>query len=678
MTKYSFKTKLIISMLFAALAPYMIAMGVLSFYGKSKIKEGLESALTLQTINMAKEIGGYFGSLSSEFKSLVKIEIMDDALTGDIDKRISVLLAAKKQDWKLEGELLCVSAEGVVVASTIQSLHGRAFDDEHIKDGLNQPQYMKFLDYRAFAVSEPIMASFERTLPIGRLIMVFKADNFASKLIVDEQKESFLHNANSKENISLSPVSYEGDPGRSISEDALHITAAQKIETLPGWFVVTQSDKSSAFAVLDRFMLFLAIALFAGAAMIIVVSLFLSSKVIKPIQVLSRTAEDIGKEHAFERRVPVESNDEIGVLSTVFNQMVENIQCSLEAIKKENSERLRLFVALIEMFKKITASMSEKDTISTAIVQIGLFWPTRRILFYENSEPCAEGDLFALRGVSFDGEEREILGCISVEGADELSEEERQFFHSILEMVELQIERIGLWKKTEAASRAKSDFIANMSHELRTPLNSVIGFSQFLGSLDDFPAQYESIPKNIETAGRHLLSLINDILDMAKIEAGKIEVEKEAIDGEQLMNEIYAISSSLIASKKITFTIEHSFEGLFFSDAKLLKQILLNLLSNAIKFTEEGSVLLIAKDEGERIRFLVKDSGIGLSADDIARLFRDFTQIENPLQKKYKGTGLGLSLCKKLAVCLEGDVTIESEGAGKGSTAILTIPRGKL
>lgn len=676
MTRLSFKTKLITSMLFAALLPYMMAIGFLSFYGKTKIKEGLVNELTLQTVNMAKEIGGYFDSLSAEFKSLVKFEIMDDALTGDIDKRISTLLMTKKQDWKLQGEFLCVNADGAVVATTIQSLYGSIISNGAFKDGFNQLTHIDFLGYKAFMIVEPIRASFDQTLVIGRLIMVFKTDNFASKLGADTQKESFLYYPSKKESISLSPISYDGDISQSVSEDDAHITATQKIEKLPGWYVVTQSDKESAFAVLDRFMLFLAIALLTGAAMIIVVSLILSSKVIKPIRALSAAAEAIGKEQTFKKRVPVESRDEIGVLSTVFNQMVENIEFALETVKKENSERLRLFVALVEMFKKITSSASEEETINTAISQIELFWPTRHILFSRGEELGASSDLFALHGVDFESDERVALGYISVEGADELSEQERQFFHSILEMVELQIERISLWRKTEAASRAKSAFIANMSHELRTPLNSVIGFSQFLGSLDEFPQEYTNIPKNIETAGRHLLSLINDILDMAKIEAGKIEVSKENIETDDVISEVCAISSSLIAAKKITFSAERDINISFVSDPKLLKQILLNLLSNAIKFTEEGAVTLSVADERDSVVFKIKDSGIGLSAEDISKLFKDFAQIENPLQKKYKGTGLGLSLCKKLSNCLGGEITIQSDGANMGSVAILTIPKG--
>jgi len=675
LTKLSFRAKLIISMLASALLPYMIAMGILSFYGKTQIKDGLVKELTLQTANSAKEIGAYFSSLSAEFLSLTKFEIMDDALTGDIDKRISTLLMAKKNDWKLDGELLCVDTEGTVVAATSSSLLGKNIGQEVIPDGTASLRMLEFVGYKAFTIASPIHASFEQTQLIGRLVMVFKPENFISKLSVDDKKESFLYNGRSGEIISGVPVGYTAGSTESIHEDDKHITAVQKIDSLQGWSVVTYSDKDSAFAVLNRFMLFLMIALLAGAILIIVASLLLSSRVIKPIRNLSIAAEAIGKEQAFDKRVPVESGDEIGALSTLFNQMVENIEQALGALKEENSERLRLFVALIGMFKEITASKSEEETIDTAISQIKLFWPTKNIVFHAGKESITHKDCFLLHGFNFENDERIALGCVSVEGDSDLNIQEKQFFCSILEMVELQIERIGLWRKTEAASQAKSAFIANMSHELRTPLNSVIGFSQFLQSLEDFPADYANIPKNIETAGKHLLSMINDILDMAKIESGKVEVSKEIIESESIVAEVCAISSSLASAKKISFSAEQEFKGQFFSDPKLLKQILLNLLSNAIKFTEEGAVTLSVKDGGNNVIFAVKDSGIGLSADDISKLFTDFTQIENPLQKKYKGTGLGLSLCKKLAIHLDGDVMIESEGIGKGSTAILTIPK---
>jgi signal transduction histidine kinase len=663
-------------MLLAALLPYMIAMVILSFYGKSQIKEGLVKELTLQTASSAKEIGSYFGSLSAEFTSLAKFEIMDDALTGDIDKRISTLLIAKKQDWRLDGELLCVNTEGVVVAATMPSLLGGSLGNEVIPDGFAAFRPIKFAGYKAFTITAPIQASFEQTLSIGRLVMIFKEQNLASKLASDDKKESFLYNAKSKEIISTTPIQYDGGSNDSIYEDRNHITAIQKVDTLLEWSVVTQSDKSSAFAVLDRFMLFLSVALLVGAALIVVASLLLSAKVIKPIRDLSAAAEAIGKEQAFDKRVPVESSDEIGVLSTLFNQMVENIEQALGALREENSERLRLFVALVGMFKKITASTSEEEAIDTAISQIGLFWPTRRILFYKSEELSDGGDCFVLHGFNFENDERTKLGYVRVQGDEALNDEERQFFFSILEMVELQIERIGLWEKTQAASQAKSAFIANMSHELRTPLNSVIGFSQFLQSINEFPQDYINVPKNIETAGKHLLSMINDILDMAKIEAGKVEIAKETINATDVVAEVCAISSSLASAKKISFSAEQNFKGELFSDPKLLKQILLNLISNAIKFTEEGDVTLSVREDEKNVVFAVKDSGIGLSKEDIAKLFTDFTQIENPLQKKYKGTGLGLSLCKKLALYLGGDVVIESEGVGKGSTAILNIPKG--
>jgi len=675
----SFKTKLVLSMLIASLLPYLVAMGTLSYYGKAQIKEGLVKELTLQTANSAKEISSYFGGLSAEFLSLSKFEIMDDALTGDIDKRIATLLATKKSDWKLDGELLCLNAEGAIIASTKPDLIGRSFEGDVIVDGLMPLKTLKLLGYKAFTVSSPIQASFDTTQSIGRLVMIFRPENFKSKLIADDKKQSFLFHKDSSEVVSSAPMEYAKPSvsSEATSEDGEHIIAQKSIEGLGGWSVVTQSDKDTAFAVLDRFILFLGIALLVGIALIVATSLFVSARVIKPIQNLSDAAQAIGQEQAFEKRVPIESDDEIGALSRLFNQMAHNIEQALEALKMENTERLRLFVALVEMFKKITSAVSEEEAIKTAITQMEMFWPGRHIVVHKDLESESPADCFIIYSIDFESGSKNPAVRISVEGDKPLSTEERQFFHSILEMVELQLERIGLWGKTQAASQAKSAFIANMSHELRTPLNGIIGFSQFLQTIEEFPPEYLNVPKNIETAGKHLLSMINDILDSAKIESGKVEVVKESVNAKDIAIEVSAITSSLVSAKNIGFVLDTTYDGQVYTDPKLLKQILLNLLSNAIKFTEQGDVTLSISSDDDSVYFAVKDSGIGLSEQDMSKLFTDFTQIENPLQKRYKGTGLGLSLCKKLALFLGGDVKLQSEGAGLGCTATLTLPRSE-
>jgi len=230
----------------------------------------------------------------------------------------------------------------------------------------------------------------------------------------------------------------------------------------------------------------------------------------------------------------------------------------------------------------------------------------------------------------------------------------------------------------EAANRAKSDFLANMSHELRTPLNSVIGFSgvlkkEFYGKLNEKQSEYV---RYIEESGKHLLGLINDILDLSKVEAGKMKLEaapvalKDVIQASVTMLTERALKNGVQLSVEIGPEVEETIEA----DERKMKQILFNLLSNAVKFTPEGgSVTLAASKEDDAVRICVSDTGIGIKVEDMSKLFSEFTQLESTYTKKYEGTGLGLALTKKLVELHGGRIWVESE-EGKGSRFFFTLP----
>jgi PAS domain S-box-containing protein len=230
----------------------------------------------------------------------------------------------------------------------------------------------------------------------------------------------------------------------------------------------------------------------------------------------------------------------------------------------------------------------------------------------------------------------------------------------------------------EAANRTKSDFLANMSHELRTPLNSVIGFSgvlkkEFYGGLNEKQSEYV---RYIEESGKHLLGLINDILDLSKVEAGKMNLEAapvaiaDVIRASVAMLKERALKNDIRLAVEIGPGLKESIEA----DERKVKQILFNLLSNAVKFTPEGgSVTLTASKEDDAVRICVADTGIGIKAEDMAKLFTEFTQLESTYTKKYEGTGLGLALTKKLVELHGGRIWVESE-EGKGSRFIFTLP----
>lgn len=233
-------------------------------------------------------------------------------------------------------------------------------------------------------------------------------------------------------------------------------------------------------------------------------------------------------------------------------------------------------------------------------------------------------------------------------------------------------------RELEQSSQYKSDFLANMSHELRTPLNSLLILSKLLGdnpegTLSDEQVKYA---RTIQSSGNDLLTLINDILDLSKIEAGQLQIQPESVPLQRLANDIRALFDPVAGERGLSFEI-HVADDLprtVETDRLRLEQILKNLLSNAFKFTETGSVQLsIARAAGERLSLAVKDTGIGISPDQQQGIFDAFRQADGAISRRYGGTGLGLSISRELARLLGGAITLESR-PGQGSTFTLTIP----
>lgn len=238
----------------------------------------------------------------------------------------------------------------------------------------------------------------------------------------------------------------------------------------------------------------------------------------------------------------------------------------------------------------------------------------------------------------------------------------------------------------EAANLAKSQFLANMSHELRTPMNAILGFSEILadqtfGELNARQARYVN---NVLTSGRHLLQLINDVLDLAKVEAGKLELAPVSFDVLSALDDVKNIVRTLATKKQILVTVQTEAELLpLTADQGKFKQILYNLLSNAIKFTpERGKVTVgvepIAFEPREPgvpgLRFCVRDTGIGIPSSDLQRIFGEFEQVDSSYARKQQGTGLGLALTRRLVELHGGRIWAESEGEGKGSAFFFTLP----
>ncbi|MCT7960718.1 ATP-binding protein [Laspinema sp. D1] len=434
------------------------------------------------------------------------------------------------------------------------------------------------------------------------------------------------------------------------------------------------------------------VVLVVGVAFLVLTLLLLEKVVLSRLSQLSQNVNHIGSDRNSAVRLPVQGVDELSQLATRINEMLDALDYS-QQVRHESEQRYR---AVIE---QTSESIFLIEPTTQRIIESNTAF--QKLLGY-NSE-----DVLSLTLGDFIDHESESIAynierTLSLQSCHLGERRYRRKDGSIVE-VEVSANKIYYGKQTalsavvrditerkrverelyqakvtaELANQSKSQFLANMSHELRTPLNAIIGYSEILQEEgEDLESdEINADLAKIESAGRHLLGLINDILDLSKIEAGKMELYLEPFQVPLTLQEIIFTVQPLVQKNGNQLQVDCQPEvGEMYADVTKMRQILFNLLGNACKFTNQGTIFLrVFQKAGEMIVFEVRDTGIGMTPEQMDKLFQPFTQADTSTTRKYGGTGLGLTIAKQFCQIMGGDITVDSE-LGKGSTFTIQLP----
>lgn len=512
-----------------------------------------QDILHIQSVSAANDLKTHIERLQKEILFLSRLEVMDDMIVRDMDRRITSLLKQKADDLGEDISLFMVGPDFTVYASSNVNQINTAFTEAHaIAPAVKNKKPYFFLGKNLYLIA-PVYGSFNRDDFLGYLVLSYPLKNFALQLKSDQSFYRWLSAP-----ASLSPL-YKSDSPLPDTNAYLHDTITLE-GILEGWVLHFAIPKNETLALLYHFQALLLSGFAIGLGIIAFLVWIIVLRIVTPLRSLSDTAKRIAMTGDYRQTVPETGSDEVGMMAKTFNALMSTTRLSMERI--------------------------------------------------------------------------ELLG------------------------------------KTQAALRSKSSFLSAMSHELRTPLGSILSLTQYLMTQPQTPEPMHETLGKIENSAHHLLGVINNVLDLAKAESGKMEPHISQCDPIALIEGALELVSPLADDKGLHITTK--FEpsvGTFRSDPRLFGQVVINLLSNAIKFTEHGSIHLSLRYYRGIYMLEVKDSGCGIAHESLAHLFDEFYQVRTQGQTSLEGSGLGLAISKRIALLLRGDLVITSPGVGKGTTA---------
>lgn len=551
--KKSLANRLLFSFLIIGFLPFLIFLIYTLVLSETQIVKKLIADQYHQVSVIDKLIDTHLNSLSKEVSFLSRLEIMDDILADDMDKRISRLLKQKKDDYALDLDFFVLNnSKNIIASSNNKELKLKALHVEELtKDnGI-------FFNADTLYIYKRVYASFQDKKSIGFLLLEYNLQNLNRYLTHENNAKTYMYNPTTKlfisqhDNLQIKIKNKKN----SLSIGKYIVVYQQMDNVLKDWYIFYALEKKTALEFFYNFILFMLYLSPFILVLIIFISWKFSKKIVEPIKDLTILTDEIVHSKDYSRYLDMVDEDEIGKLAHSFNILLNKTD------------------------------------------------------------------------------------------------------------------------KTITASDAKTAFISNMSHELKTPLNAIIGFSQYLISYEKLSDEQLDIVSNIENSSQYLLEMIHGILDIAKIEAGKVDINLQNIELVSTCRECFVMLEPLAQDKNLGFDFIYKNYNLehFKTDEKIFKQIVINILSNAIKYTESGRVIFEINNDENNLYIKITDTGVGIKKDEMNKLFKEFSRIENKLSSKQKGTGLGLSLSKKLANVLGGDIVIDSDGVNLGTEVVLML-----
>ncbi|XGC81376.1 ATP-binding protein [Bdellovibrio bacteriovorus] len=461
------------------------------------------------------------------------------------------------------------------------------------------------------------------------------------------------------------------------------------------WYIQTKIDESEAFAVLDR----IAIASSAAAVLIFILFFFATfaatGKVVEPIQLLTDRLEKLGTSN-LTQKINYNSKDEIGLLVSKYNQLADRLETTTVSKEFLDSviQSIKAFLFIVKVshhddWRQCSYQISQAN--EAALKLLGL--TSQQVANVDlktliNAQPDFNNYTWLLQtrhSIEADilnSEGRRVPILLNWAALPNRTSKDLTFVFvctDITDRITAEQALIEAREQAVKASAAKSEFLARMSHEIRTPLNAIIGITDILAE-SDLKAEQAQLVKVCANAGENLLALINDILDISKIEAREVKLERIAYDLVATTKNICDILKQKAQEKNLHFylnvNLDKDASPVVVGDPTRLRQILFNLIGNAIKFTPKGEIAVsVSFDEGDKrfVRFAIHDTGTGIPLDKQHLLFQNFVQADSSITRKFGGSGLGLTISKNLVELMGGRIWFESK-EGQGSTFYFTLP----